>query len=64
MECLSDSFTRLIKKLLDSEKPIIATIALNGGEEIKERDDVEIFKMTHENRDSLLSKILEYVRDG
>jgi len=65
MECLSDSFRRLIKKLLDSEKPVIATIALKGGgitEAIKERDDVELFEITHENRDSISSEILDKVR--
>jgi nucleoside-triphosphatase len=65
MECLSDSFRRLIKKLLDSQKPVIATIALKGGgitEEIKQRDDVELFEITHENRDSLSSEILDYVK--
>ena len=65
MECLSDSFRSLIKKLLYSDKPVIATIALKGGgiiEEIKERNDVELFEITHENRNSISSLILHNVR--
>lgn len=62
MECLSDIFIRLIKKLLDSEKPVVATIALKGGEEIKGRKDVEIFEITRKNRNSMVSKILDYIK--
>ena len=65
MECLSDSFRRLIKKLLDADKPLIATVALKGvgiTEEVKERDDVEVFEVTHENRNSISSEILHNVR--
>ncbi|MGO9612844.1 MAG: NTPase [Dissulfurispiraceae bacterium] len=65
MECLSDSFRRLMRKLLDADTPLIATIALKGGgitEEIKERNDVEIFEITHQNRDSISSEILRKVK--
>jgi nucleoside-triphosphatase len=61
MECLSDQFKKLIKELLDSEKWVIATIALKGSgliKEIKERQDVRLFEITQRNRDSLLREIL------
>jgi len=61
MECLSDQFKKLIKELLDSEKWVIATIALKGSgliEEIKKRQDVKLFEITKGNRDFLLREIL------
>lgn len=64
MECLSDKFKRLVKEILDSEKLVIATIALKGGgliAEIKKRDDIMLLEMTQSNRESLPSEILRYV---
>jgi len=65
MECLSDPFKNLLKKILDSEKLAIATIALKGSgliAEIKERDDIKLFEMTRHNRDSLLLEILGHLQ--
>jgi nucleoside-triphosphatase len=62
MECLSDPFKKLLKKIFDSGKLVIATIALKGSgliAEIKERDDIKLFEMTKHNRDSLLLEILK-----
>jgi len=61
MECLSDQFKKLIKELLDSEKGVIATIALKGSgliEDIKRRKDIKLFEITKKNRGSLLRDIL------
>ena len=61
MECLSEKFKKLLIEILDSDKWLIATIALKGGgliEEVKDRQDVNLFTMTKSNRDSLLSEIL------
>jgi nucleoside-triphosphatase len=61
MECYSDKFKKLLKEILDSEKWVIATIALKGSEliaEIKKREDIKLFEMTKSNRDSLFSEIL------
>jgi len=65
MECLSDPFKNLLKKIFDSGKLVIATIALKGSgliAEIKERDDVKLFKITKHNRDSLLLEILGHLQ--
>jgi nucleoside-triphosphatase len=65
MECLSGKFRKLVEQLLDSQKPVIATIALKGGgviEKIKKREDVKLFDMTLSNRDSLLDEILKEVK--
>jgi len=62
MECLSDKFKMILKKVLYSEKRLIATVALKGGgiiEEIKKREDIILFEMTHINRNTLLSEILK-----
>lgn len=62
MECLSYKFKRLLKEILDSEKWVIATIALKGNElieEVKKREDIKLFKITESNRGPLLSEILK-----
>jgi nucleoside-triphosphatase len=67
MECLSDQFKKLMRELLDSEKWVIATIALKGSgliEEIKKRHDIKLFELTKSNRDALLSDILKEVGIG
>jgi nucleoside-triphosphatase len=65
MECYSDQFKNLLEEILDSEKWVIATIALKGSgiiEEIKQRKDVKLFEITQRNRNSLLSDILSEVK--
>ncbi len=67
MECFSDQFKRLLRKALDSEKWVIATIAFRGGgliAEVKERQDIKLFEITRRNRDSLFSEILKEVEIG
>jgi len=62
MECLSDRFQKLMREILGSEKLLIATIAVKGGgliEEVKRRHDVELFQISQDNRNTLLSEILK-----
>jgi len=62
MECLSIKFVRAVQELLDSKNIIIATIAHTDGGikgRIKERDDVRLFRMNLENRDTIKDEILE-----
>jgi len=64
MECLSDKFEKILKKILDSEKWVIATIALKGSgliAGVKQRQDIKLFEMTQNNRDVLFSEILEEI---
>lgn len=66
MECLSDKFKNLVRQIFDSDKLLIATIALKGEgfiANLKNRGDVKLFEMTHGNRDSLLSEIMKIVSD-
>jgi nucleoside-triphosphatase len=65
MECLSESFKKLLRKILDSEKPLIATIALKGSgliAEVKKRKDVQLFEITPRNRDAIFSEILSSMK--
>jgi nucleoside-triphosphatase len=65
MECLSDRFKNLLKKILDSEKLVIATIPLKSGgfiEKIKKRPDVILFELKESNRNDLPPEILREVK--
>jgi nucleoside-triphosphatase len=67
MECLSSKFRKLVVEILDSEKPLIASIALRGRgliAEIKARPDVRVFEITPQNRDAVENEILQEVRDS
>jgi nucleoside-triphosphatase len=64
MECFSEKFKKVLKEMLDSEKWLIATIAMKGSgliAEIKRRGDINLFTITQGNRNSLLSEILKEV---
>ena len=64
MECYSDKFKKLLKEILDSEKWMMATIALKGSgfiEEVKRRLDVKGFEMKESNRDVLFLEILNLI---
>jgi len=64
MECLSDKFERILKRVLNSEKWVIATIALKGSgliTEVKKRQDVKLFEITQSNRNVLFSEILKEI---
>jgi nucleoside-triphosphatase len=67
MECLSEKFKKILKEILDSEKLVIATIALKGSryiEEIKKRKDTKLFEITETKRNILLAEILREVEMG
>lgn len=65
MECLSVKFVRMIQELLDSQNIVIATIAHTDGGikgKIKEREDVMLFKINLENRNTIIDEILKTLR--
>ena len=65
MECYSEKFKKLLKEILDSEKRVIATIALKGRgtiEEIKRRPDIKLFEVRQSNRDALSFEILSEMK--
>ena len=62
MECFSEKFKTLISGILDSEKMLIATVALKGAGligAIKQRPDARLLQVTHKNQDTLFSRILK-----
>ncbi len=64
MECLSEPFVRLVRSLLDSQKTIVATIALKGGgfiAEVKQRSDVQLIEIDSRNRDRLAWELTERI---
>lgn len=61
MECLSERFIAAMTRLLDSGKPVVATVARRGAgfiEDVKRRADVEVWPVTRCNRNNLPGKIL------
>jgi len=63
MECLSPMFINMLTKLLESDRPVVASIALKGGgtiETVKLRSDVHLFHMHRSNRDMIINDILKY----
>lgn len=65
MECLSDPFKNLLKKIFNSGKLVIATIPLKSGgfiEKIKKRPDVKLFELKESNRNDLPLEILREVK--
>jgi len=67
MECFSDLFKKTLIQVLDSPNCVIGSIALKGGsfiQGIKNRDDVTMSSVTPETRDSLVEKILDFIKKG
>jgi nucleoside-triphosphatase len=62
MECFSARFRALVRRALDSNTPVLATIALRGGgliAEAKNHKDAELLKITQRNRDELADVIIK-----
>jgi nucleoside-triphosphatase len=67
MECFSDLFVKRMSSLLDSGKPVVATIALKGGgfiSEVKNRAGVKLWEATKKNRNDMPDKIASWVREN
>jgi nucleoside-triphosphatase len=65
MECLSAAFVVATRRLVDSGRPLVATIAARGGgfiDEVKRRRDVEMWTVTPANRDALPVQVVEWIR--
>lgn len=67
MECLSAKFTDAVRRLLDSEKPLLATIAKKGGgfiSQAKAHPAVSLYALTESNRTELADDIVHKFRDA
>lgn len=66
MECLSQVFVNMISKIMDSEKMVIAVVALKGGgliETVKRQPGVVLFEVTLNNRSILPGQILALLQN-
>ena len=66
MECFSELFRNLVKQVLDSDKVVLATIALKGDsfiERIKKREDVQLVELVESRREALVEEIVREIED-
>jgi nucleoside-triphosphatase len=66
MECLSPRFTAGVRALLDSDTPLVATVAKQGGgliDEVKRRSVSALWEVTRTSRHTLTSDILAWLRE-
>jgi nucleoside-triphosphatase len=66
MECFSELFKHLVRRVLDSEKVVLASIALKGGgfiERIKNRDDIRLVELVESRRETLVREIVEEIKN-
>lgn len=64
MECLSERFVIAMRRLLDSDCWLVATVALRGGgfiAEVKRRPDVTLWEATRANRDALPAEVTAWM---
>jgi nucleoside-triphosphatase len=66
IECESKKFKKVILEILNSDKPVVATIAEKGTgliSELKKREDVNLIEITPGNRDLHLKELTMEIRD-
>jgi nucleoside-triphosphatase len=62
MECLSEKFIDAVRGLFASDKSVLATVAQKGSSlisEVKNYPGIQLFKLTHQNRDKTIGEILQ-----
>jgi nucleoside-triphosphatase len=67
MELFCRAFVDAVPRLLDGSTPVVATVAMKGGEliaAVKARPDVRLVEVTTENRDSLPGELEGWVQDS
>ncbi len=68
MELFSDGFRKLVRLYLEADNLFIATIALKATDtfidEVKQRKDVQIFTIDHGNRNTVYSKLANYLKEN
>jgi nucleoside-triphosphatase THEP1 len=66
IECSSKKFLKQMNEMLNSKKPVIATISDKGTgviSDIKKREDVRVFELTEQNRELKLKELTMIIRD-
>jgi nucleoside-triphosphatase len=67
MECLSQEFVTAVRRLLDSETALVATVAQRGTgliSEVKQRKGIEILTVSQVNRDRLHLEIARKIGES
>ncbi len=65
MECFSASFIGAMRRLLKSDKTVIATVGKRGTgfiTEIKQRSDCLLWEITYENCDKMPERVLDWLK--
>ena len=64
MECFSQRFVIVVKKILNGNVPVVATIAAKGGgiiAEVKKQANTHLIQVTPKNRDNLPKRIEKWL---
>ena len=64
MECMSPKFVAAMRALVDSRKPVVASIARTGGgfiAEVRQQEDTERWELTRANRDGMPERVLAWL---
>jgi nucleoside-triphosphatase len=62
MECLSKKFIAAVRQLFNSERAVLATVALKGSgliSEVKHYPTARLFKLTQQNHDRTVAEVLQ-----
>lgn len=62
MECFSKKFVDAVRKLFESDKPVLATVAKKGSgliSEVKNCPNIKFFNLTSANREKVATEILK-----
>ncbi len=62
MECFSERFIEALRRLLQSDKPLLATVAQKGAgfiRDVKSYPGIRLLHLTRENRDTLTQEVAE-----
>ena len=65
MECYSEKFTAVTRRLFNSDNSVLATVAKKGPgfiSEVKHYQGVRLFNLTCENRDKTIVEILSFLK--
>ena len=61
MECFSEKFVAAVRRLLESDKSVLGTVAQKGAgliSEVKSYPGVRLIALTHDNRDEMVAEIV------
>jgi nucleoside-triphosphatase len=66
MECFSARFRESVVEAIESDRAVLATIALRGDhfiESLKAHPEVKVLTVTQQNRDELLDQVLKWAQE-